>query len=54
MSAELGQNTQSQGPNFNKIRVVVRVRPYLEEELKNEEQAVNPSIKIRDSSHEIE
>ncbi len=40
--------------NFNKIRVVVRVRPYLEEELKQDEQAINPSLKIRDPNNEIE
>ena len=42
------------GGNFNKIRVIVRVRPFLEDELKNEEYAVNPSIKVRDTSNEIE
>lgn len=35
--------------NFNKIRVIVRVRPFLEEELKHEEVSLNPSIKVRDN-----
>lgn len=39
---------------FNKIKVVVRVRPFLDEELKIEERAINTSMKIRETNNEIE
>ena len=30
------------GSNFNKVKVIVRVRPFLPEEIKQGEQSVNP------------
>jgi hypothetical protein len=40
--------------NHNKIRVIVRVRPFLVDEVKAQEQTLNPTIKIKDNTNEIE
>ena len=40
--------------NFNKIRVIVRVRPFLDEEIKSDELPISTSIKVRDTYNEVE
>ena len=44
----------SGGGGFNKIRVVIRVRPFLEGEGSQDAQAINASIKYREETNEIE
>jgi hypothetical protein len=41
-------------PSGNKIRVIIRVRPFLEEELKLEELAIHQCMKVKDITNEIE
>ena len=39
----------------NKIKVAIRVRPYLEEEIKNDSEiSLNPAFKFKDQTNEIE
>ena len=47
-------NTLSSGNGFNKIKVIVRVRPFLEEELKSEDRAINSAIRTKEATNEVE
>jgi hypothetical protein len=47
-------NTLSSGNGFNKIKVIVRVRPFLEEELKAEDRAINSAIRTKEATNEVE
>ena len=48
MSQMISEASSASIQSYNRIKVMVRVRPFLEEEIKNEEQAISSNIKIKD------
>ncbi len=51
-TSQIQKSINPGGSEFNKIRVIIRVRPFLEGE--HEEKSIQPSIKYREDTNEVE